>query len=213
MKKINERSYLNMNRISTLCLYLALALISVFMVNCKSTQSAYVGKELKLPCEGKKFQADKKYFRASQMATSSDLSLSKEKALMITKQRLASNIETLMKSVTDRYAREMEVSDVKEFEQDYENESREVVRLSMRDVVVICESTNVLKDGNFRTFMSIELDKELFLSGLEKKINKNDRLKLEYDQHRFNEIFEEEMEKLESEMDINTTSRNVNERN
>uniref|UniRef100_UPI003D0A2D0D hypothetical protein n=1 Tax=Arcobacter sp. TaxID=1872629 RepID=UPI003D0A2D0D len=91
--------------LSALVIFLAFGAYS-----CKSKKTvasnSEVGQILEdLPCE-KDGKSDKKFFRAFSMATSSDLSLSKEKALLLAKQRLVTVIQSNTKSVTDRYVNE-----------------------------------------------------------------------------------------------------------
>ena len=107
---------------SLLFVSLVLFLVSG-MVSCKSKEKVTAKSEIgdiieELPCEDKG-RSDKNHFRASAMSTSSDLSLAKEKALLLAKQRLVTLINSNTKSVTDRYVNEREVSDAAEFEQKF----------------------------------------------------------------------------------------------
>ena len=98
-------------------LIIGLSLIAAIAVipGCKSKQEVSKSeggfKEIDIPCSGPKYRSDKNFFRADNSATSQDMSLSREKALTLAKQRLASLIETQIKSVTDRYVNEREFGD------------------------------------------------------------------------------------------------------
>lgn len=170
---------------------------------CKSKQevSKKEGgfKEIDIPCSGKEFRTDKNHFRADNSATSQDMSLSREKALTLAKQRLASIIETQIKSVTDRYVNEREVGENSEFEQKFENMTREVIDLKMKDIRIICEKPGALGNGKYQTFVAIEIDKEAFLNGINEGISNNEKLQLDYDKMKYEQIFNEEMEKLANE--------------
>ena len=165
----------------------------------KVTAKSEVGKMLDdLPCE-KEGRSDKKYFRASSMSTSSDLSLAKEKALLLAKQRLITLINSNIKSVTDRYVNEREFGQASEFEQKFENLTREVADETLHNIVVKCEKASVLDDGKYRAFIAIEVDKEDLLKGIQNKLARDQKLQVDYDKKKFEEIFNQEMEKLAEE--------------
>ena len=187
---------------------LGIAFVSLAMAGsftaCKSKQKTVsskseVGKILEdLPCEdaGK---SDKKYFRAFSMATSSDLQLSKEKALLAAKQRLVTLINSNTKSVTDRYVNEREFTNASEFEGKFENLTREVADETLNNIVVTCEKTSVMDDRKYRSFIAIEVSKEDIMNGIDRKLSNNEKLQVDYDKKKFEEIFNQEMEKMATE--------------
>lgn len=168
-------------------------------VATKSASQSEIGTILEdLPCEDDG-RSDKNYFRASSMSTSSDLQLSKEKALLLAKQRLVTLINSNTKSVTDRYVNEREVGETADFEQKFENLTREVADETLNNIVVTCEKSSVLANKQYRSFIAIEVFKEDILNGLTRKVSNDDKLQLDYDKKKFEEIFNEEMEKMAAE--------------
>jgi hypothetical protein len=133
------------------------------------------------------------------MATSSDLSLAKEKALLNAKQRIVTLINSNTKSVTDRYVNEREFGDASEFEQKFENLTREVADETISNIVVACEKASVLDNGKYRGFIAIEVSKEDILNGINNKLSQNQKLQVDYDKKKFEEIFNQEMEKMAKE--------------
>jgi len=181
---------------------LSLSLIAGFSA-CKSkkkvTAKSEVGKIIEdLPCEDQG-KSDKKFFRASSMSTSADLQLAKEKALLLAKQRLVTLINSNTKSVTDRYVNEREFGENSEFEQKFENLTREVADETLTNIVVTCEKASVLDDKKYRAFVAIEVSKEDVMNGIDSKITKNQKLQVDYDKKKFQEIFDQEMEKMAEE--------------
>lgn len=181
---------------------LSLSLIVGFSA-CKSkkkvTAKSEVGKIIEdLPCEDQG-KSDKKFFRASSMSTSADLQLAKEKALLLAKQRLVTLINSNTKSVTDRYVNEREFGENSEFEQKFENLTREVADETLTNIVVTCEKASVLDDKKYRAFVAIEVSKEDVMNGIDSKITKNQKLQVDYDKKKFEEIFNQEMEKMAEE--------------
>lgn len=186
-------------RVTTLMLVLA-SVGAVGLSSCKSKKVTkdQVGTELKsLPCQGPKYTTDDKFFRSSQIGTSSDISLAKEKALTLAKQQLAATIQTKIKSVTDRYVNEREIGSQSDFSQKFENLTREVVDQTLIDIRTVCEQSTVLEDGRFRTFIALEINKETLKNGISERISRQDLIQLEYDKKKFEEIFDAEMRKIE----------------
>ncbi|MBN2165492.1 MAG: hypothetical protein JW717_04380 [Marinilabiliaceae bacterium] len=173
------------------------------LYSCKSKQktisaSSEVGKIIEnMPCEDAG-RSDKKFFRASSMATSSDIQLAKEKALLLAKQRLVTLINSNTKSVTDRYVNESEFGDASEFEQKFENLTREVADETLNNIVITCEKSSVI-DRKYRAFIAIEVDKEDIFNGINNKLSSNQKLQVDYDKKKFEEIFNQEMEKMAEE--------------
>jgi len=177
--------------------------VLVSLDSCKSKEKVSTNSEVgtileNMPCEDKG-RSDKKFFRASAMATSSDLSLAKEKALLNAKQRLVTLISSNTKSVTDRYVNEREFGDASEFEQKFENLTREVADETISNIVVACEKASVLANGKYRGFIAIEVSKEDILNGINNKMSNNQKLQVDYDKAKFEEIFNQEMEKMAEE--------------
>ncbi len=182
----------------------AMAIALTFTVfACKSKEKVATNSEVgqileDLPCE-KAGKSDKNTFRSFAMATSSDLALSKEKALLNAKQRLVTLIQSNTKSVTDRYVNEREMGDAAEFEAKFENLTREVADETISNIVVACEKSSVLADGKYRSFVAIEVDKEELLNSMGNRISSDSKLQIDYDKKKYEEIFNEEMQKMAEE--------------
>ena len=155
-------------------------------------------KEIIIPCKDEG-RSDKNFFRADAQATSQDMSLSREKALTASKQRVAGLINTKIKSVTDRYVNETEVGTNSDFEQKFENLTREVVNQTLVDISIVCEKNFQEATGKYTTYIAIEISKDVMLNGIDKGITKDQKLRVDYDKMKFEQIFNEEMEKLGDE--------------
>ena len=187
-------------KLSTISLTAIIGLTLFLQPGCKGKEDVSKAqggfKEIDIPCSGPKYRSDKNFFRADNSAISQDMSLSREKALTMAKQRLASLVESQIKSVTDRYVNEREFGENSEFEQKFENLTREVVNLKMNDIKIICEKPGSLGNGKYQTFVAVELDKESLLNGLNGNITKDQKLQVDYDKMKYEQIFNEEMEKM-----------------
>ncbi len=152
--------------------------------------------EVNIPCQEKGY-SDSEYFRAAGNGDSRNMATSKDKAMMNAKTRLAGLINSTIKSVTEQYTNEIDVGDQMEFEQSFEQMARDVVNQKLVEVAVTCEKTGQLDNGNYRTYMAIEVKKDYIYNGIDEKISKDKKLQLKYDRMKFKEKFDEEMDKLE----------------
>lgn len=171
----------------------------VALTSCGGTKEATEGrKEIIIPCasEGR---SNTEFFKASGIGKSQDMATSREKALLLTKQRLASLIGSKMKSVTERYVNEMDAGGGTEFNQTFENMTRDVVNQQLADVAITCEKTFEAEGGGYETFMAVEVSKDVIYNGIDKGISRDKKLEVMYDKAKFKETFDAEMDKLDSE--------------
>ena len=182
---------------------LMIGLLGTAMVftSCKKEEAVVANqgaKKISIPCKSEG-RSDKDYFRADASAGSQDMNLSREKAMSAAKQRLAGLINTKIKSVTDRYVNETEFGQDSQFEAKFENLTREVVNQTLVDVAVNCEETFQETNGKYTTYIAIEVSKEAMLNGINNTLSKNQKLQVDYDKKKFEEIFNKEMEQMEQE--------------
>ena len=179
---------------------LAIAMVvGVSSCKTKTTVKKEEGfKEIKIPCQNEG-RSDKKNYRADASAKSSNMQASREKALLASKQRLASLVNSKIKSVTDRYMNETEVGDKSNFEQKFENLTREIVSQTLVDVKITCEKVMTNSKGEYQTFIATEVSKEAILNGITKRLSNKDKVQVDYDKKKFEEIYNSEMEKMENE--------------
>lgn len=175
---------------------------STILFACKSKKGTTTDKAsgmeiINLPCDEFKTSTETA-FRATQSQRSTDLSLSREKALTITKQRLAGIVETKIKSVTDRYVDEYETAQGLEMKGKFNNLTREVVNQQLNDIKIICEKTTQSKDGIYTTFIALEMSKNAVKDAMNNRLSDKAKLAIDYDKMKFEKVFDEEMKKLES---------------
>jgi len=176
------------------------------IASCKSKEKAVATtvekeqgfKEIIIPCQ-KEGKSDADSYRADASATSVNMQASREKALLAAKQRLASLINSKIKSVTDRYMNETEVADRSSFEQKFENLTREAVNQTLVDTKVTCEKTGTIDGGKYQTFIALEVSKTAVRDGISNNLSNRDKVQVDYDKKKFEEVYDEEMKKLENE--------------
>ena len=187
-------------------LHIVLFVFSLAAISCKSKKEITKiqdSTEVAIPFSGKQFENNKNFFRAKQVGESTDLATAKKIAEQNAKAELASNIEAVIKRVTEQYTNQRSVGSKKDFENKFEEMSREIVRQDVKDVNIIGEKLFKQKDGLYSYWIAIESSKETTLTGVYDGISKDAQLKLDFDKYQFEKIFNDEMSKYEAEHSIN----------
>ena len=161
--------------------FLVLLAGAVGMSSCGKKTSSALGEAIEVPCD--EYRTDKAAFRATGSGISQDLRTAEDKALLTARQRLATSITTTLKSVTDRY------------EEKFENLTREVTNQELNNVATICNK-KFQKDGKYNVYVAIEVKKDELLQKIEKQISNDQKLQIDYDKMKFEQIFNQEMDDM-----------------
>ncbi len=180
--------------------FVLIALAAVFIGGCKSKKAPIPSgeKEVVVPCSGPDFFTTTKVFRANSIGESMDQVTSKKKALTHARNELAQSIQTTVKTVTDNYTNSRTMNRKEELEQKFEQLNREVVEQTLQGVRTICEKLVQTKEGNYKTYVAIELSADDLVKQYNERLSKDDRLKIDYDYEKFKDTFNQEMEKKKS---------------
>ena len=186
---------------SLLGLMITFSLIFI-LPGCKSSKTATSAskvpdeQEVVRLCYGPEYQSNKEKFRVSATGESMDQMMSEKKAVTEARSKLAAQIETLVKTVTDNYGKSGELNKKEELMKRYETLSREVVNQKLTGTIEICNKQTKTKDGNYKTYVAIELAGNEVLAGLNNKLSNDEMLKVDYNYEKFKKTFEEEMNKM-----------------
>lgn len=182
-----------------------LLIAAISLTACKSKKAApSIDKqtgaiEISVPFSTKDYQSDKENFRAKASGNSMDLTTSKKIALQNAKSEMAGLIQTTVKKVTEQYTNQRQISNTQEFSNKFEEMTREVTNQELTDVRVIGEKIFQEPNKNYTYWVAIEANKQTILNGIEKGISRNAKLMQDYDKKKFEEIFNQEMDKLAKE--------------
>jgi hypothetical protein len=80
----------------------------------------------------------------------------------------------------------------------YETLTREVVKQKLTGTIEICNKQTKTKEGNYKTYVTIELASNDVLNGLNSRLSSDQVLKVDYNYEKFKETFEDEMNKLDT---------------
>jgi hypothetical protein len=142
--------------------------------------------------------AIKKFFRANAVGESMDQATSKKKSMSNAKADLASAIQTTIKGTIDNYVNSREVNNVEEVSERFEGLTREVINQELVGTKTICEKVTKTANGNYKTYIAIELSGDDMVSKMNERLSKDQILKVDYDYEKFKDTFNKEMEKLEN---------------
>jgi hypothetical protein len=152
-----------------------------------------------VPLSGREYQSNEDFFRSKSSGKSPDLQTSKKIALNNAKSEMAGLIQATVKRVTDNYTNQRSIGDRQEYANKFEEMTREVVNMKLTDVKIIGEEIYKEANNSYTYWIAIEASKESILNGINSSISKNEKLKLDYDKMKFEQIFNEEMNKLANE--------------
>jgi len=181
---------------------IATFLMLLSFVGCKSKKMPTIqagSERLTLPFSGKEYRSDADHFRAVNTGNSVDYAMARRIAIQNARTELAAGIEATLKAVTAQYADQRQVSNRQEFQSRLEEESRTVVNQLLNDVRVIGDETYREPNGNLTVWVAIEMAKDALAQAMNNQISRDERLRLDFDQHRFRQIFDEEMKKFEND--------------
>ena len=181
-----------------------LALILLVNPSCKSKKGTPLeketgAKEITVPFSSREYSTDQDFFRAKNLGKSPDMATAKKIALNNAKSEMASNIQSMIKKVTDQYTNQRSVGKDQEYENKFEELTREVTNQSLSNVRVKDEKIFQETNGSYTYWVAIEADKKEVFKSMDSKISSDKKLQLDYDKAKFQQIFEEEMKKLAEE--------------
>jgi hypothetical protein len=182
----------------------AVAFAAALIGGCKTQQKVPDGeKEVVVPCSGPDFFTTNKVFRANSIGESMDQVTSKKKALTNARNELAQAIQTTVKTVTDNYTNSTSMNKKEELEQKFESLNREVVDQTLQGIRTICEKLVQTKEGNYKTYIAIELSADDLVQQYNQRLSKDDKLKVDYDYEKFKDTFNKEMDKMAAQKNGN----------
>lgn len=179
------------------------AIAALALAGCKSkktpVQKETGAVEITVPFSTSDYRSNEDFFRAKQVGKSPDLATAKKIAFQNARAEMAANINSVVKRVTDQYTNQRTVSNAQDFENKFEEQAREVVNLSVSNTREIGEKIFKETDGSYSYWIAIEAGKKDVFDKIDAKISSDDKLKLDYDKQKFQQIFDSEMKKFAAE--------------
>jgi len=180
---------------SVLCIGFATTL-----TNC-SRKTTPIQKEtgavkLSIPFSSDQYKSDKDHFRKTASGNGPDMQYAKEMALLNAKAGMTADINSLVQRVFDQYKNQRTIQNKSEFELKAEQQTIEAVREVIANVKDLGEEVMKETDGSYTYYVAIEVSKDEVFKQIDSKISSDDKLQLDYDKYKFQEIYNREMENL-----------------
>ena len=185
----------------TLVLFVALA--TVFTTACgkkkKAAEQPKPSGETVIVeyCSGEQYMSTKEAFRATATGESMDRETAKKKARSNANAELAKTISATMKIVGDNYVNSTEFNNKEEVTETFQEMARTLVDQEIRGAVEICEKLTQKTDGNYVSYVALELSGKEIADAYNSALSKNEKLKADFNYEKFKETFEKEMNKFE----------------
>jgi len=188
-------------------LFLGAALMSLVVASCGSSKTvvtpapapAAIQTLPEEPCS--EFLSTPDVFRATgQHVAKGDrqIQFAYDQAAIAARNDLASQINTRIKSVNDRYVNSYTVNDANDFKERIENMSRAVVNEELKFAPVVCKKRALGSEpGTIICYVAIEISVDNILNGITASIANDERLRVDYEYEKYKKVFDEEMGKLQ----------------
>jgi len=192
---------MNTIKIKTICF--AVTAIIISLVGCKGNQANTITPtqngevEIIEYCTGADYNSDSKHFRATATGESLSRETSKKMSRSNAESRLARSISATLSIVTDNYVNSTNFNNKEEVTETFNDMARTVVEQELRGAIIICEKLTQKSDGNFVSYIAIELSGEGIAQAYNERLSKDERIMAEYNYENFKETFEAEMNKLQ----------------
>jgi hypothetical protein len=111
---------------------------------------------------------------------------------------LANTIGTTIKGVTEQYFQNTSDNNSNDFSKKFESTTRTITNEAVSNIKVVDTKTLRKANGVYDTWIVIEISKKSLLAGALKAMSSQNAFKLESDQAKFRQIFDQEMAKLDN---------------
>ncbi len=147
-------------------------------------------------CTGPQYNSDQTTFRVSATGESMSRETAKKIARSNAEDRLARTVSATVKAVTDNYVNSTKFNNREEVTETFNNLARTIVDQELRGAIVICEQLTQKENGNYVSYLALELSAEEMAQAYNDRLSKDERIKAEYNYEKFKQTFEEEMRRL-----------------
>jgi len=170
-------------------------LLLIFVVAILGACASTLGKKVKEPFQGNKYESNARFFRGIGKGESTKDNIAKGKADIAAKTELAGQVNTTMKLVADQYLGQTENEEAADVADKFQSLARQIMNTDIADLRKIGEE-KYLDGSKYTVFIAYEIKKNAMLRFMKKqakvdaKINAAERATIE-------KIIDEELAKTE----------------
>ncbi len=171
-----------------------LALLGVTSCGAQKQQPTTSGRvEISVPFNSPADLSDMDYFRATASGTSPDMEMARTIADLNARTQLATQVNAVVKAVTEKYMNQVNIANKAEFAQKMEQNTRMIVNQELNGATI--KGTKVFQnaDGSYEYWINIEMLKKPIEESIDESISADEKLRLDFDKHLFMKTFEQEM--------------------
>lgn len=174
---------------------IALCAVALSSTSCgNQKQVVNSGKtEIILPFNDAAHRSDMEYFRATASGTSPDMEMARQIADLNARNQLAAQVSSVVKAVTEKYAKQLNIADKVDFQQKVETNIRQVVNQTLNNAIVKDTKLYQNTDGTYEFWVNIEMSRQPIVDGAIDTITNDEALAVDFNQHLFRKVFDEEM--------------------
>ena len=196
----SQRKFIKMKK-NNIAIIASMVLASITLVSCSSSIALTKvddSREVKLPFSEKEYKTNAEFLRARANGESRDLQGGEMIARHNAEAVLANTIGTAIKGVTEQYFQNTSDNNSNDFSKKFESTTRTITNEADSNIKIVDTKTLKKAIGVYDTWMVIEVSKKSILAGTLKAMSNQKAFKLESDQAKFRENFEQEMSKLDN---------------
>jgi hypothetical protein len=184
-----------MKTMKNLTMIIIMVVMTAFVTSCGSSKVAPTqgAEEIDVPCQN--YFSDAQFFRGVGDGKSQDMNTARLKAHTNASAELAAGIQQHIGRVVENYRKEMDVDKQQQFGQSFQAKIRVTVDQIVSNTAVACTKTLREKDGSYSVYMALEVNKDEVLTQVSKAAIADKEIQLLFDSERFNQTYNEEMER------------------
>ena len=132
-----------------------LSLMVLVITGCSNP----LGKSVKEPFSGSKYESNKGYYRSTGNGSSKMDNVAQSQAELRARQQLAQQVETYFEVVTDDYQRSTTGDHVDDAMNRFETLAREITNTKIADIRIIGSEKYMAEDGSYTCYVAMEIKK------------------------------------------------------
>jgi len=153
----------------TLPFLLMLPLAFMLFAGCSNP----LGKTVKEPFSGSKYESNNRFYRSTGKGTSKMDHVAQSQAEMRARQQLAQQVQTYFEVVTDDYQRTTTGEHVDDAMNRFETLAREITSTKLADIRIIGNEKYLSDDGSFTVYVAMEVRKSAMYKHMKKQARAN----------------------------------------
>ena len=141
------------------------SLVVLVMTGCSNP----LGKSVKEPFTGSKYESNNRYYRSTGKGSSKMDNVAQSQAELRARQQLAQQVQTYFEVVTDDYQRSTTGEHVDDAMNRFETLAREITSAKLADIRIIGSEKYLADDGSYTCYVAMEIKKSAMYRYLKKQ--------------------------------------------